>query len=85
MSGFDYGLEAGLFSAKSPRFRNKSLGYRRFDRAADAILFAIEKLPSDELRGCSLEVAEETYVGQAIRRLYESVDFPLQRRAERAK
>lgn len=85
MSDFDYGMEAGLFSAKGSRFRNKSLGYRRFDRAADAILFAVEQLPSDELRGCSLEVAEETYVGQAIRGLYESVDFPLPRRAERSK
>ncbi|PWB81513.1 MAG: hypothetical protein C3F11_15040 [Methylocystaceae bacterium] len=85
MSGFDYGLEAGLFSAKRPRFHNKSLDYRRFERAADAILFAVEKLSTDELRGCSLEVAEETYVGQAIRSLYESGDFPLQRRAERTK
>lgn len=81
MSAFDYGAEAELFSARSPKFRQKALGYRRFARAADAIRFAIEELPPEFLRGSSLEVNEETYEGLEIRRLYESVDFPLPRRA----
>jgi hypothetical protein len=81
MGAFDYGGEAGLFSAKTSKFRQKFLGYRRFTRAADAIRFAVEELPSDVLRGCSLEANEETYVGFAIRGLYESDDFPLPRRS----
>ncbi|MBI1867965.1 MAG: hypothetical protein HYS06_06690 [Methylocystis sp.] len=85
MRAFDYGVEAGLFSAKGLKFRQKALGYRRFARAADAIRFAIEELPPDLLRGCSLEVNEETYAGQAIRQLYESVDFPLPRHAASSK
>jgi hypothetical protein len=83
MGAFDYGGEAGLFSAKTSKFRQKFLGYRRFTRAADAIRFAVEDLPSDMLRGCSLEVNEETYMGLAIRGLYESEDFPLPRRSKR--
>ena len=85
MSAFDYGVEAGLFSAKGTHFWPKSLEYRRlkyrrFVRAAEAIRFAIEDLPSNMLDGCSLEVAEDMYVGNAIRGLYESEDFPLPRR-----
>jgi len=82
MSAFDYSMEAGLFSAKGTHFRSRRLEYRRFVRAAEAIRFAIEDLPSNVLGGCSLEVAEDTYVGNAIRGLYECVDFPLPRRAK---
>ena len=82
MSAFDYSMEAGLFSAKDTNFRHKGLEYRRFVRAAEAIRFAIEDLPSNVLGGCSLELAEDRYVGNAIRGLYESVDFPLPQRAK---
>ena len=87
MSAFDYGEEAVLFSAKGTHFRPKSLEYRRleyrrFVRAAEAIRFAIEDLSSNMLGGCSLEVAEDMYVGNAIRGLYESEDFPLPRRVK---
>jgi hypothetical protein len=59
--------------------------YRLFVRAAEAIRFAIEDLPSNILRGCSLEVGEDRYVGDAIRGLYERVDFPLPRLAKHRK
>jgi hypothetical protein len=85
MGAFDYSGEAGLFSAKASRYGQKILGYRRFTSAADAIRFAVEELPSDMLKGCSLEANEETYVGFAIRRLYESDDFPLPRRLRSTK
>ena len=75
MAGFDYATEAGLFSAKSKNFGRKGLEYRRFERAADAIRFAIEVLPSNALGGCALEVDDERIVGRAIRGLYESADF----------
>jgi hypothetical protein len=82
MGAFDYGGEAVLLSAKGTHFRPKSLEYRRFVRAAEAIRFAIEDLPSSMLGVCSLEVAEDMYVGNAIRGLYESEDFPLPRRTK---
>ncbi|HET6375188.1 MAG TPA: hypothetical protein VFF88_04000 [Methylocella sp.] len=84
MCAFDYGVEAGLYMSKGRKFRQNALAYKRFSRAAEAIRFAMEELPSRELGGCSLEIGEDRYAGAAIRELYESVDFPLPRgRAER--
>lgn len=80
MAAFNYGIEAGLFTAK-----RVGLEYRRFARAAEAIRFAIEELPSNVLGGCCLEVDEDRYAGKAIRGLYESADFPLPRRRKRSK
>jgi hypothetical protein len=77
---FDYSTEAELFSAMKQKFRRSPLAYKRFACAADAIRFAIEELPSQVLIGTYLEVDEERYEGKDIRRLYESVDYPLARR-----
>ena len=59
----------------------KPIGYGRFARAADAIRFAIEELPPELLPAAQLKVAEETFDSAGIRRLYESVEYPLARRA----
>lgn len=85
MGAFDYTTEAALFFAKNARFGQQVLEYKRFVRAAEAIRFAIEDLPSDLLGGCSLEVNEDRYVGVAIRRLYESAEYPLPRRTKPSK
>jgi hypothetical protein len=77
--GFDYRAEAELFP--NGNRKPKRIGYRRFTHAADAIRFAIEELPPEFLRGALLEVDEERYDGDGIRRLYESVDYPFTRRA----
>jgi hypothetical protein len=82
MGAFDYSTEAVLFFAKGPKLRDRALEYRLFVRAAEAIRFAVENLPSNILRGCSLEVGEDRYVGDAILGLYESADYPLSRRAK---
>jgi hypothetical protein len=82
MGAFDYSVEAALFFAKRSKSPEQGLEYRLFVRAAEAIRFAIEDLPSNVLRGSSLEVGEDRYVGDAILGLYESVDFPLPRRVK---
>jgi hypothetical protein len=56
-------------------------GFGRFARAADAIRFAIEELPPELLLVTQLKVAEERFNSEGIRRLHESVEYPLIRRA----
>jgi hypothetical protein len=80
MVEFDYGVSAELFPRRD-RKHNHSLRYRRFARAADAIRFAIEELPPELLVGAFLEVDGKRYGSGEIRRLYESSDYPLLRRA----
>ena len=75
MSEFDYTTSAGLFSANG----RSGLRYRRFPHAAEAIKYAIEKLPPRAFSGASLEVNRERYNAEQIRALYESERYPLTR------
>jgi hypothetical protein len=81
---FDYYHEAELFAARPPRSRGKSFGYRRFERAADAIQFAMEALPPQSLASAYLEVDEQRFDAGGIRLLYESPEYPLIRSGTRA-
>lgn len=78
---FDFNAAADLFPAKSRKFRRQFVSYRRYIRAAEAIRFAIEELPADSLLGTYLEVGEARFDSRAIRELYDSIDYPLVRRA----
>jgi hypothetical protein len=79
---FDYQAAAELFPGKNTHTRSRLIKYMRFDRAADAIRFAIEQLPAALLLGAYLEVNEKRYDSRGIRRLYDSTDYPLPRPAE---
>jgi len=81
MIEFDYDAAAELFPSRKQKSRRRPIGYRRFGHAADAIRFAIEELPPEFLLGACLEVDEERYNNQGIRRLYDSTDYPLVRGA----
>ncbi len=83
MSDFNYEASAELYSGTGNKPRQKVLKYRRFERAAEAIRHVMEDLPPQALAGCSLDVAEESYIGKAIAPLYESPRFPLPRRVAR--
>jgi hypothetical protein len=89
MPAFDYHRPAELFRSKgdagvSPTNGRKlrhPTGYGRFAHAAYAIRFAVEELPSEHLPDACLDVNAELFVGEDIRRLYDSDDYPLARRA----
>jgi hypothetical protein len=90
MGEFDYSTvaelfpnrsEAELFPSRDRRRRREPVGYGRFARAADAIRFAIEELPSELLPDACLEVDEIIFDRDGIRRLYDSEEYPLVRRS----
>ena len=85
MRAFEYRNAAELFSVKSWKWKGRAVRYRRFPIAAEAIRFAIEDLPPQHLVGAYLEVEESRFDSDGIRRLYESADYPLKRRAAPSK
>jgi hypothetical protein len=79
IENFDYNAPAELFPTRS-RKGNRPMGYRRFTKAAEAIRFAVEELSPELLIGAHLEVEEERFDCDGIRRLYEHAKYPLARR-----
>jgi hypothetical protein len=77
---FDYSAPAELFPSRNRKIKSL-LKYRRFDKAADAIRFAMEELPAPVLLGAFIEIDEVRLDHQDIRDLYESADYPLKKPA----
>lgn len=75
MSRFNLDAPAELFPSRNRKIANK-VKYRRFDRAADAIRYAVEELPEALLLGAYIEIDEERLGHKDIRALYESANFP---------
>jgi hypothetical protein len=84
MAEFDYDASAELFGMRKRTPRRQPLGYKRFTCAAQAIRFAMEEIPADLLGGAYLEVDEQRFNSDAIRRLYESAKYPLARRGDKS-
>ncbi len=79
MVKFDYSAPAELFPSRNRKIK-QMVKYRRFDRAADAIQFAMEELPQALLLGAFIEIGEARLGHQDIRALYESADYPLKKK-----
>jgi hypothetical protein len=78
---FDYEAPAELFMAKRRGGARQPLGYRRFTTAAEAIRYAVEDFPAVRTLGAWMQVGDERFDGDAIQRLYDSEEYPLERRA----
>ena len=77
MVQFDHYAAAELFPTQRRSLGRQSFGYKRFAQASQAIRFAIEEMPPECLVGAFLEVDEQRYGSDDIRRLYQSSEYPL--------
>ncbi len=80
---FDYAASAELFMPKRKRGVRQPLNYRRFATAADAIRFAVEELPAINALGPWMQVGDERFNSDDIRRLYDSTSYPRRRRVRK--
>ena len=80
MAKFDYSAPAELFPSRNRNVK-QSVKYRRFDKAAHAIKFAMEEMPEPLLLGAVIVLDEVRLSHKEIRELYESPDYPLKRPA----
>ena len=83
MDKFDFNAPAELFPSRNRKVVSK-VKYRRFDNAAEAIRFAVEELPEPQLLGAYIQIDEQRFGHQEIRKLYESERYPLKKRAKQA-
>ena len=77
---FNYAASAELFMPKRKRGARQPLSYRRFATAAEALRFAVEELPAVQALGPWMQVGDERFSSDDIRRLYESTSYPRRRR-----
>jgi hypothetical protein len=80
MGNFDYDAPAELYMTLGWRSKQGPVAYRRFDRSADAIRFAIEELTHKMQQGVAMEVGDERFELAQILDLYSSEQYPLSRR-----
>lgn len=82
MPTINFDALAEFYLPKGRRHRNAPLTYKRFERAAEAVRYALEEVPPDQLVGAFLEVEDDRFDSKGIRALYESDEYPLPRRAQ---
>jgi hypothetical protein len=75
----NYKGEAELYVPKG-RGRKGGIAHKRFNSTAKAVQWAIEELSPNLLSATYLEVDEQRFDGEGIRRLYNSTAYPLKRR-----
>jgi hypothetical protein len=78
MQNFNFNAPAELFPSRNRKVASR-VKYRRFDKAAEAIRFAVEELPEALLLGATIQIGDQRLGHQEIRALYESPRYPLKR------
>jgi hypothetical protein len=81
----DYNAPAELYIPTARPGRRGRPIYRRFGTAAQAIRFAMEDLPAIRSFGPWMQVGDYRFSSKVIQGLYESSDYPLKRRNEKAR
>jgi hypothetical protein len=84
MRGVDFGAPTGVYMhlrAAGGRQR-RTASFRLFATLAEAIRFVVEELPQG-VHSAYIKAGDERLEMEAIRRLYESDEYPLERRATR--
>lgn len=74
----DYTVSAELYSSGTARLA-PARRYMRFQSMAEALRYAIERLPSSQLTTLTIEAGDARYNGKAIRALYDAPAYPLPR------
>jgi Arc/MetJ-type ribon-helix-helix transcriptional regulator len=74
---FDYSAPAELFLSK--RAGKARVKHGHFATAADAIRYAVETLPALRTLGAWMQVGDERFNSDEIRRLYDDSDYPRNR------
>ena len=83
MENFNFNAPAELFPSRNRKVASR-VKYRRFDKAADAIRFAVEDMHEQLLLGATIQIGDERFGHQQIRDLYFSERFPLKRAKQAA-
>jgi hypothetical protein len=79
MDMFDYQVPAEVYASRGRGATKRPITFYRFKSAAEAIQFVMEKLPPEMLMGTTMEIGEERFIGNDIKKLYHSASFPLSR------
>ena len=85
MEQFDLEAPADVFVGAGRRNGLHPMVYRRFETGAEAIRHIIEVVGADSLHGAVIETDEARLEAADIRAIYESTDFHLARRVNRAR
>lgn len=71
MTNFQFDAPAELFVGSSRGYSRRTMQYRRFDTGAEAIRYAVERLPPELLRAAAIESGGERLEADEIRQIYQ--------------
>lgn len=83
MEHFDFRAPADVFVGTGRKTGRCPMVYRRFENGAEAIRHVIEAVEPASLPGAVVETDEARLDAAEIRAIYQSADFPLERRSNR--